>query len=412
MLKPALAQIPLQSEFLSQHGFADLDLHAPEFAHLLRLSEALIVTRGSKSIEALARANPQGRDPSCVSRFFNGTWDAGALLNAGRAVLSSCCEGSCKVVYHIVDDTANPHSPAHRKPSYAGKGKRAMQALDFHYDHNLHTTVIAHSVVTSHVVCGNWAMPWKQAIYRREEDCRRSNMEFRSKVDMAAEFIRTFQAPAGSSRVCHLVDSWYMNSTMMDAVAARGPGHLLVGAIKCNVVLDRGEQGRCSLAKLAEGLGEADIDSVTVGKVVYETKLLKGRIHGHEVALLITRRKGDTHWLFIACTDPALGTAEILQHYSQRWHIEVGHWYLKCTLGFGDYRLRRLDSIQRFWAISVFTYWYLEWLRHRIGVPNLADTERCYIKDYERREKVALWEQFRDCDTVEAVLARFNDRAA
>lgn len=72
---------------------------------------------------------------------------------------------------------------------------------------------------------------------------------------------------------------------------------------------------------------------------------------------------------------------------------------IACTLGFSDYRLRPLHAIRRFQSEVAFTYWYLEWLRHRQKLPNLAAAERVVIKDYERRYDLVLWRRTRDCVT-------------
>jgi hypothetical protein len=109
----------------------------------LSTSESLIVTRGSNTVQALADANPWGRDRLCLSRHFSGKWDAGRLLDAGRRALLSHWEesptpgaDSQAVMYHIVDDTANPHSPARASVAWQERGSRAMEAVALHYDHN------------------------------------------------------------------------------------------------------------------------------------------------------------------------------------------------------------------------------------------------------------------------------------
>jgi len=57
---------------------------------------------------------------------------------------------------------------------------------------------------------------WSRVMYRREDDCQREGIPFRSKIDISCDFVATFQAPLGTIRVIHLVDAWYMNRRLID----------------------------------------------------------------------------------------------------------------------------------------------------------------------------------------------------
>lgn len=394
--------LPQQDEFLSL--FDSPGLHAPESANLLRLSQGLLVVRGNKSVEAMAAAVLDPRVASSLTRFLAGKWDVRGFTACGRRAMARLMAGA-RVVYHCVDDTANPHAPAEREPSYRRRGT-VMQALDFHYDHNAHAQFIGHTVVTTHVVAGTWSAPWRHEIYRREQDCAHAGIVFRSKVQIAAELIADFEPPAGARELWHLVDSWYMNAATMAAVDARA-GHYLAGALKYNSVLvPEGEQRPRRLRDIAKALRTDQLETVTVEKTAYETFTIRGTLFDRPgTTVVIVRKQGTSGWVLLAGTKPGIGAAALIAHYTRRWHIETGHWYLKCALGFGDYRVRSLHAIERTWAVCLFTLWYLEWLRHRCGLGTIAIAQRCYLADFGQKQAIALWRRTRHCQTEQEVAA-------
>lgn len=401
MLMGAFSQIPLQEQFLKQ--FDPGTLHIPETQHLLRMIEALIVTPGEKTAKALAQADPTGPDRSCVSRHFSGKWNSEHLLQAGREFWISSW-GHPQLAYHIIDDTANPHTPKCRfRPHLRPRGSRAMESLDLHYNHNSGTTQWSHSVVTSHVVVGSNSIPWKQELYRREEECQATGKVFRSKIQIAISMIESFEVAA--ERVIHLVDSWYMNHDVI--AAARRRGEALIGALNSKPHLaGEGPEGESlSVGEKACHLKPEDLDLVTVGGRKFEVWRYEGRLLRHDgMALLIAREKGSTRWYFVASSDASLSSEEILRHYLRRWEIETGYWYAKCQLGFGDYRLRSMEAIQRFWCEVILAYWYLEWLRMRLKLPNLAAAVRVYSTDYKRRLVLHILDLHQTLGTAKQVL--------
>lgn len=404
MIIPQDRPMAQQARFLDQFG--PLDLHQPERRHLLNNTEALLVTRGTKTARSLAHSEPDGPDSSSLTRHFDGSWDEQALLAAGRDLFRERWRRETKpqaVLYHIIDDTANPHAPSRlcdpweRPPS-------CMEAVDRHYDHIAGRCRWSHTVVTSHVVCENWSLPWRHAIYRRQEDCARAGVAFQSKIDLALAMVVEFAPPHEGQPVCHLVDSWYMNGRMLEAVRAR-QHHRLIGTVLSKSKLRLGER-EAPLSQWAQEIQPDELERVKVGSTVYEVKRLEGRVFEQDaVVILATRPAGKTVWTFILCSDAALATAEIMRQYAVRWQIETGHWYLKCGLGFGDYRLRPLAAIRRFWAHVLFAYWYLEWLRHELKLATLADTQRRVISEYERWWAVRVWEKSRQCESPEEVWA-------
>lgn len=395
------AAFPSQEQFLASLGVHGL--HRPELKHVLRIVESLIVTRGPKTTQALADSMPDGPARTSLSRFLAGKWDREDLLGAGRETLRKKMAGP--VCYHIIDDTSNPRTPARRSGAWQDAGSRAMEAVDLHHDHCQGRSVWGHSVVTSHVVCGSWSVPWRQELYRREEDCRRSAVAFRSKVDIACQMAASFQAPAGAGRVVHLADSWYVNSKLAEAVRERG--HALVGGLKSNAVIIRAGLR----APVLSALKEVPLETVTIGGRAYECARMEGTLFGQPgMAVVAAREKGEPGWKLLASTDVSMTTAQILEHYCVRWQIETGHWYLKCSLGMGECRVRSLESMRRFHALVVFTYWYLEWLRHQLRLPALADAQRVYLKSWEIRRIVELWEILRHCKTPEEAI--FHSRMA
>jgi hypothetical protein len=399
----------MPSEFLA--SLPEVHLSRTQNNHLVNVMKALIVTQGPKTTKALARAIPGGRNRSSLSRHFSGSWQEQQLLDSGVAMWLNMWRECRGTIYHIIDDTANPHS-AKACPWYAQPNPRAMEAIDQHHDHHMNRMIWAHSVVTSHVVCGSWSVPWKHQMYRRKQDCQACGVDFYSKVDIACSMVEHFEAPARIDRVCHLADAWYTNTRLIETVRARGPQHFLIGGIKLNAVLPRQFGRRKSSIALSQILGTLrgkDLDLVTIrGKSYQCWRCQTSLFDQSDMVVLLYRQKGTTLWRAVACTDASLSAKEILTHYAWRWEIEVGHWYLKCALGFADYRLRSLHCIHHFWCAVILTYWYLEWFRHRRKLHNLAEAQQHFAEKFEKAKILYYWSKLKSCKTRQAAIERVN----
>lgn len=406
MLIPEHSTLVPQEQFLQEligeHHFTTL-LNKPQRKHVGNVMEAVVVTRGDKTAAALVEANPDWCDSSSLTRHLNSKMPTRDLMDLAREGMLRNLSPTT-TCHLILDDTHNPRNPQKPvvRPHLRPRGSRAMESVDIHHDHNQGRYIWAHSIVTAHLVAGDVSLPWDWRFYHRREECEATRCAFASKIELACRMVGDFHLPAWCGKLIVLSDSWYTGRQMIEAVRGCETA-TLIGAIKANALLERGigeGDGPMKAGDIARQLEQSPqhLDVVTVKGVEYEYWHYKGRLFAQEeMSVVIVRQKGRSAWWFLACTDQDLPVKEILEHYQVRWQIETGYWYLKCELGFGDYRLRSLEGVERFIAEVFLAYWYLEWLRFRRKLASLAEAIDLYQADYKQRYQLYMWRQMRHC---------------
>ena len=91
----------------------------------------------------------------------------------------------------------------------------------------------------------------------------------------------------------------------------------------------------------------------------------------------------------ILSTDIELDSETILRYYAVRWTIETSYQYLKENLGFDEYRVRSLVSIERYMLLCFLAYNFLEYYRvtqKHLRLETIGDTiqhiKKESIKDF------------------------------
>ena len=160
------------------------------------------------------------------------------------------------------------------------------------------------------------------------------------------------EAPVLSYFLC---DCWYSCVKVMDSFLAKG--FYTVGALKTNrVIYPKGIKQQIS--QFAQYIRNTDrnVDLVTVGKRQYYVYRYEGNLNDLENAVVLISYPKDASnapgalRAFI-CTNTALTTQEILDHYLARWSIEVFFRQAKQTLAFDRYQIRTSCGIRRFWLL-------------------------------------------------------------
>ena len=142
------------------------------------------------------------------------------------------------------------------------KGKK-MEGLGRHYSSTAKKPVTGHSLFVSLYVLLGRRCPLEPQLYRQKSVCDREKVPFQSKIDLAAEVIRTF-APVADTQTHVLMDSWYTCRRLWRA--ALGRGWALTGGLKSNrkVRINDPEHGRVyrSLATYTATLSADDFTAV------------------------------------------------------------------------------------------------------------------------------------------------------
>jgi len=260
-----------------------------------------------------------------------------------------------------------------------------MERLDFHYSHADGKSVWSHSLVTAHVVTEDTSVAWDFRSYFRKEECKKRNVPFKSKNELAIELIETYPSSPGE-QVYVLVDSWYTSKKLMDACAKKG--FHVIGAFRANRMIAPFGMKIKTSTFAATVLHPTDLCPVTVEGHTHKVYAYEGPLSNMENVrvFLSWEKKFDPKKppFCLMCTDTSLDVVTVLRYYAVRWQIKVGYRYFKELLGFDQYQHLSHKGIERFWTIQFLAYTILELQRKKWenGSPlTLGDVVRRIRKD-------------------------------
>lgn len=326
----------------------------PQMNHLSSLVCGLMAVHGNKSISSVSKAILTAKDSSSIYRFLSKSKWNDKLLNRNRiGNLNLFLEQHTKpnsVGFLIIDDTVNS------KP-----GAKKIEGLDFHFSHAEGKSVWSHCVVTSNFVVGDISTPVAYQPYYRKEQCESISKSFKSKMEIAQEFVKNFKAPSHCEKIYALSDSWYSNQGIIYESLKKG--YHFIGAVKSNrIIAPKGI--KLQLSKFAEYLDPSTLDVVTIKDKDYRVYVYEGPAAKIENTLVVISYEVDGDGfkkpVFLLSTDIELDAKTIIEYYSKRWAIETNYKYLKSNLGFDKYRIRSLLSIERYFLIVFLAMNFLE----------------------------------------------------
>jgi len=322
-----------------------------QFNHLITMMEGSIQIEGKMSISKIAENIATAKDKSCIYRFLSESpWDDG-LLNRNRiSFLEYHLEHYIKpgeIGFLVIDDTTNLKDVR----------TKAMEGLDFHYSHTEGKICWSHCVVTSNFVAGPYAMPLHFKPYYREEKCKELGIVFESKVDIAKGFIKEFHTPSNIKRLYVLTDSWYTSISLIEEALCKG--YHIIGCVKSNkTIFPCGI--KIKISQFMKYIEPSTLDLVTVEGKKYRVYRYEGKVGTFDNAVLLisyeVKEDGFESPICILSTDIELGNETILRYYAVRWTIETGYQYLKENLGFDEYKVRSLVSIERYILLCFLAY--------------------------------------------------------
>lgn len=343
----------------------------PQFNHLSSIVNGLINIKGNKTISTIAQGILTAKDRSCIYKFLSRSkWDD-SLLNTNRInyinyyIKNNVPNNS--VGFLVIDYTVNIKKTA-----------KKMQGLSFNHSHAEGKRVWSHSVVTSNLVINDLSTPLQFQPYYSKDVCKDSNKPFKSKVDIAKDFISDFIAPDNCNSIYCLVDSWYTSTPLIESCLTKG--FHLIGSVKSNrIVKPLGI--RSKLSQLADSIDPSSLDIVTIKGKGHRVYRYEGPVGSFEnaVVLICYEVHGEDIKppMFILSTDISLANEKILEYYFIRWKIEINYKYLKTNLSFDKYRVRSFLSIERYFLLVFLAINFLEFIRFKTtnaAIKTIGDT--------------------------------------
>jgi hypothetical protein len=403
-----------------------LNFSKPQYKHLQRTADAIIVCEGPKTLANLYRQWVESPDVSAVADFFRvSPWEAEEIRSALQPFVIADMlrrakeEGADPIIWASIDDSAT------RKD----KDTRALEAVDWIFDHSAsgkgQTAYCKGAVhVTLRVQMGSYSYTFAWRLYLREKTVRRLNrgrskenrLHFRSKYRLAREMLKELQAllPEGYT-VYVLFDRWYASGKLIKFIRRRG-WHVIC-ALKRNRKLDGTRVDRWDQRLKHKRYTRVRVPAADGTTRTYLARSVQGRLSDvpFDVCVLITRRHNrDKYPKYFLCTDLSLTAQTVLNWYGNRWPLEVDYWYLKQQLGLGDFRMQAYEAIEKWYAVLHLVLTFLQWRLYEAwdqgqSLRSLADVIRQHRTEHARDVLVSACQQAIESGDIESVLQRFID---
>ncbi|MFU0800658.1 MAG: transposase [Xylanivirga thermophila] len=281
---------------------------------------------GNISISKIADQIAKAKDESCIYKFLSQSlWDDKLLNRNSINFLEHHLEYNThpgQVGFLVIDDTVNIKNIE----------TRVMKGLDFHYSHSQGKTCWSHCIVTSNFVTGDYSVPLHFKPYYRQEKCEELEVEFRSKVEIAKEFVKSFNPTTNLKQLYLLTDSWYTGTPLIEEALSKG--YHLIGGIKPNRTISP-----CSInpriSQFIPHIEPSEFDIVTIKGKEYRIYRYEGKVDSFDNAILLisydVTKDGFKIPISIICNDIDLDTETSLSYYSNWWTIKTNYHISKKT---------------------------------------------------------------------------------
>jgi Transposase DDE domain len=378
-----------------------LRLSQPQWQHVLRLADALIVSEARhKTIAGLYRLIVEAPDPSNGADTLRiSPWTAEDLRAPlrdfiVRDLVDYAHQSNQWTLYVSLDDSLGEKD----------KGTRHLEAVDYHHDHTksqgkkkpYYTNGAVHVEVRLELGTRSYAYDWR--LYLREKTVRRLNrqrspeqrLRFRKKTSLAQDMLAELQQLLpGTFQVYVLFDSWYASNRLM--TFCRRQGWHVVCAIKSHRKLDDTKLSTWPQALKHQRYQRVQLTATDQRQRLSLVRTLHGKLNKlpFAVCVLISQRHHrDKHPQYFLCTDLSLSAQQILSIYQKRWPIEVDNFYVKQHWGLADFRVQSYEATEKWCAVVFLALVFLQWrLNHAHAKEpwhSLADVVRQHRYEHAR----------------------------
>jgi hypothetical protein len=378
-----------------------LRLSKPQWQHVLRLADALIVSEARhKTIAGLYRLLVDAPDPSNGADTLRiSPWTAEDIRSPMRHFLVTdlvayAHQSDHWTLYVSLDDSLGEKD----------RGTRHLEAVEYHHDHTkrsgktspYYTNGSVHVEVRLELGARAYAYDWR--LYLREKTVRRLNrqrapeqrLRFRKKTTLAQEMLAELQQVLPSAfQVYVLFDSWYASNRLLKF--CRRQGWHVVCAIKSNRKLDDKKLSQWPQALRHQRYQRIQLPATDQRQRTYLVRTLQGKLTTlpFAVCVLISQRHPrDKHPKYFLCTNLALSAQQILSIYQKRWPIEVDNFYVKQHLGLADFRVQSYEATEKWFAIVFLALGFLQWRLNHAHTKEqwhaLADVVRQHRYEHAR----------------------------
>ena len=267
--------------------------------------------------------------------------------------------------YLILDDST------HVKRYYA----KSESGLGRHYSSIEKKTVQGHSLFQAVYMVEEHQYPLSPQMYCQKTTCEEIERPFCSKVDMSVRLVEEFQ-PLPDTHTHVLADSWYLNKKLWKAAKMRNWD--MTGGLKCNRrVRIKDSQGIVTwptISEYAATLSEEDFQALSWPSqegdqtvFAYLLRTIVKNLGACQVLILRDKPNDPNSSTRFFATSRLKDTVEqVVAAVAKRWTVETLFADFKELMGSDQYQLHSALAIERFWALALCLYQFLDGLRHRL----------------------------------------------
>lgn len=354
----------------------------PQFRHFIRLVLGLILPCAKKkTVQAIAESYAGGRDRSCLSRFLeHSPWELEKAMNRALGILyHQLPKHSGRLSYLILDDSANEKT-----------GRKIEGAGWFHDPMKLKRHIFGHNYVMALAQVSGSCFPVGVRLYLKQQFCLEHGMVFKTKNELAAELIESYQ-PRLSGLVVVVYDGWYLNETVVGAVKRRG--WRWVSRLKLNRRVKIGAVFWL-VRDFIETLGQAELQETNFVPRSHELAIIGCLRRGWlrkigEVALVFgCNQNGE--WQSFASDLLHWSLESLMRVYDRRWEIECCFRESKEHLGLGESQARLLRCAVIHLHMVMIAWILLAALKLKHGLENATVGDLCrWVGRQVERDQIA-----------------------
>ncbi|MCK5283568.1 MAG: IS701 family transposase [Nanoarchaeota archaeon] len=322
----------------------------PQFKHFKNLVTGLIVSE-NKTIQEINDSFGQ-KDQSSLNRFVShSSWDLDKL-NLLRLENTKNCLSLKKKGAIIIDE------------SLLHKTGEKMELAGFHRSGITKNIEWGHMAVNAfYTDSDNNDFPVKTDVYVREQDCKKYNVSFKTKREIAIEQIdHALEAKLPIRLV--LVDAGYEGEEFTREIKDRLLDFIIGVRTSTNISVDR--QKRISIGDYLSNLTDDNFKFYLTEEKAYFYHIKEVSIRGiGKVKLVISYMCGDEENIKCYITNLSEENEIIIKLLIKRWRIECFHRDAKQHLGLEAYQVRKGRGMQVV-ALAILTAYTLVILAARI----------------------------------------------
>jgi len=312
---------------------------SPQFKHFTRYVFGLIVAeKKKKTVEGINGLYAETKDRSNLTRFMiTSAVEMEPILNKALEKhfkhLNICVGFN---LFLLIDDSETQKSGKHME----GAGFFKCHSGEKKY-------IFGHNFVLMLASVNSVAVPVGIRLYLKEEYCKKNNIPFKTKNQLAAELIDGFRAPR-AVRVSVLFDSWYLNPTVVDSCHKKGYPYISQTKSNRTIYVEEEKFSAAQYAKRQRGRAlKWTIYAPRAQSSPVKAKSLLVKLNQLGKVRFVVSRNERREYVFLVTDYLALPMVEVIRRYDLRWDIESYFRDAKQHLGLGDYQMRSLQGIVR-----------------------------------------------------------------